>query len=194
MGRFLPAILLAACLVLGYCYGAERADGAKREARITALRHRADSLDAISASRQAEYARTRSRADSLAASARVRVVYRDRAVASTDSALARVDSLLPTLPDTTARLVSTLLSTIRAERLLSSSAIASLSTALEAKDAALAASDSLIASLRSQIAASSELISEYRKLAHPSLLVRTGRFLRHAAIGAAAMAVFVMVR
>ena len=98
--------------------------------------------------------------------------------------MARVDTvLLAASPDSLAPLVLSLRSALLTERASSDSAIASLSSALDAKNLALSASDSVIASLRSQIAASAELAETLQRQAHPSFLRRALRFGQAAAVG-----------
>ncbi len=121
---------------------------------------------------------------------------RGRAVASTDSALARVDSVLPMslLPDSLAATVRTLMATVRAERLVSDSVILSLEQTVALKDSALTAADSVISAQASVIASQVELVRVLDRKAHPSLVSRTLSFARHAAIGAAVMAVVMVTR
>lgn len=199
MTRYVPVVLLAAALLLGYCYGVEKANTAKQAARIEDLTARLSADSARADSAEVQYRAAVRRAESVARLVPARLARRDRAVASTDSALDSSPGHMPaTLPSTEMDSVRQVLRRIRAavlvERLASDSAISALMSALEAKDRALAAADSVIYSVQAQLRSASELISEYEKQTRPSLMLRTGRFLRHAAIGAAAMAVWVAVR
>lgn len=215
MTRYGPIVLLAACLLLGYCYGVEKANGAKQAARVAALTQRLSVDSARADSALAQYRAERRRADSVSRLVPVRIARRDRAVASTDSVLAQVDSVLSAAPtpaqggrlshgtpsapestemDSVRQVLRRIREAVIVERLASDSVISSLQSVVEARDRALAASDSLIASLQAQVRGASELISEYERRANPSLMLRTGRFLRAAAIGAAAMAVLVVAR
>ena len=193
MKRALPWLLVLTA-VLTWSYGRQRARDAVADERervlrvqITGAARRADSLTAT-------YAASRSRADSLERHARVVVVYRGRAVASTDSAVARVDTVLQSLDSASAAIVRRLTVSFQIERQLSSDAIASLTSALDAKDAALSASDSLIASLHARIAVSDSLLTVLTKRAHPSMVSRALSFARHAAVGAAVAMVWMAGR
>lgn len=194
MTRWWPALALVLILGLGYCYGQERAARATADARIPVLQHRADSLLVTIRSLRAAYAQSRRTADSVAAIARTALARRGRVVASTDSMLHRVDTLLARDPTSLAPIVLSLRASLLSERAAADSAIASLSATVALKDLALSAADSVIAVQQSQLSASSALVSVLRREARPSFATRAGDFLRHAAIGAAVMAVFVVAR
>lgn len=115
-------------------------------------------------------------------------------MASTDSALARVETLTVQLPDTLRQIVVALRATVLQERLASDSAISAPSSALALKDVALARAEAVIAAKDRELSAASELISGLRQQASPSGWRRAGAFLRHAAIGAAALAVVMVAR
>ena len=193
MKRALPWLLVLTA-VLTWSYGRQRARDAVADERERVLRVQITNATRRSDSITAAYARTRSRADSLERHARGVVVYRDRAVASTDSAVARVDTVLQSLDSASAAIVRRLTVSFQIERQLSSDAIASLTSALDAKDAALSASDSLIASLHARIAVSDSLLTVLTKRAHPSMVSRALSFARHAAVGAAVAMVWMAGR
>lgn len=194
MSKLYTTALLIGILFLGVCYGQERADAAKREVAVSQLK-----ADAIAAAKRTaeltfSYARERQRGDSLQAIAAFAERRRDRAVASTDSVLTRVDSALadtlatPASTETDSAhlaqlrtLVVDLRASVLRERLSSDSAILSLSSALDAKNAALAAADSVILAQGEQLAIAARTIQAlqqrppwYRRLVSGATKVAIG--------------------
>ena len=185
---------LALAVILSLAYTRElRDEGVMQErervyrTEIQRLRERGDSAIVRA---HAESARA-TRLASLAASS---VARRGRAVASTDSVVVRVDSVLPTLPDTAQAVVRHLLETVRTERLASDSAIASLSSALDASTSALRASESVVSSLQERLAVQDSLIAVLTRKAHPSFLTRVKRDAVKVASGMALMAMYLASR
>lgn len=149
---------------------------------VVSERHRADSI-------HREYERQVVRANRLEASARASDVRRGRAVASSDSVLALLDSALrePTLhpSDTASSLLATVRTAWLSERESSSAVIAELWATVDAKNQALAQAQTSIQAFRATLAAQDSLVAVLTRRAHPSLWTRTVRTARVLAIGAA---------
>ena len=193
MSRVLTVVLAGAALLLLLDYGlSQRRLGEMVEqeralrVRLTGASRRADSLEA-------GYRRAVARADTSESRARAAVARRDRVVVATDSAIARADLVLPSLPDTARSVFADLLSSVRAERLASDSAIAGLSATLALKDAAIVASDSAIAQLHRQIAVQDSVMRILDRQAHPGFLRRVRSFAGHAAVGAGVVLLLVLL-
>lgn len=144
--------LLVVILFLGVCYGQEKANRATQEVALARLADEAAGLAAISASRLADLSSATRRADSLERVVHRAAQRRGRAVASSDSVLVRVDSVLSSpvgsaaSPETphTLTLLSDLRASLLAERGASTLVIASLEQTVVAQTVALAAADSVI--------------------------------------------------
>lgn len=146
--------------------------------QVVSLRHHADSIER-------EYQRQVVRANQQERAARVAELRRGRAVASSDSVLARLDSavLQAASPDT--QLLATVRTAWLSEREASSAVIAELWETVEAKNQALQSASSTIQSLQATLAAQDSLVAVLTRRAHPSLWSRTIRTARVLAIGAA---------
>ena len=177
-------------------------DGASLE-RERQWRRQVSSLRARSDSVQREYQRQVQRANQQERAARASELRRGRAVASSDSALARLDSairqaatLSDTLPvpvstetDSASRPLARILLEVRqawlSEREASSAVIAELWATVDAKNLALSHANDAIAGLQSTLAAQDSLVQVLTRRAHPSVWQRTIRTARVLAIGAA---------
>ena len=131
-----------------------------------------------------EYQRQVVRANRLEASARASDERRGRAVASSDSVLARLDSAVLQAPTDT-QLLATVRTAWLSEREASNAVIAELWATVDAKNLALQAASSTIHSLQATLAAQDSLVAVLTHRAHPSLWSRTIRTARVLAIGAA---------
>lgn len=182
MSKLYTTALLIGILFLGVCYGQERADAAKREVAVSQLK-----ADAIAAAKRTaeltfSYARERQRGDSLQAIAAFAERRRDRAVASSDSVVARVDTVaLSASPDSLAPLVLSLRSALLSERHAASVVIESLEQTLASRNAALAAADSVILAQGEQLAIAARTIQAlqqrppwYRRLVSGATKVAIG--------------------
>lgn len=136
-----------------------------------------------------EYQRQVQRANQQERAARAATVHRDRAVASSDSVLALLDSALrvPTVhpSDTASSLLATVRTAWLSEREASSAVIAELWATVDAKNVALTSATQTIGQLQATLAAQDSLVAVLTRRAHPSLWKRTIRTVRVLAIGAA---------
>ena len=147
--------------------------------QVVSLRHHADSIER-------EYQRQVLRSQRLEAAARASELRRGRAVASSDSVLARLDSavLQAAIPADT-QLLATVRTAWLSEREASSLVIAELWATVDAKNLALSEGSKTIQSLRETLASQDSLVVVLTRRAHPSVWKRTVRTARVLAIGAA---------
>lgn len=192
--KYAPIALLAAVLLLGYCYGNERARNAELVTKERALRVQIDSQRSRRIELASAYSLAIQRADSLSRRVPVYRERRGRAAASTDSAVARVDSVLPALPDSIGQAYAELRRAVLSERLSADSLVSSLESTVSALRVSIAAADSVIASQSRELSSYASLVQVLEREAHPPFWVRAGRVARSAAIGAAAALVWVAVR
>jgi len=195
--KWTPIALLAVVLFLGYSYGNERARRAGQDAEIARLTVRGASEALRTDSLRRSYSRAIQRADSLSRLVPALRERRGRAVASSDSAVARVDSAVAyATPDSLVplRIAVALRASLLSERAASSALVLSLESSVSALRLAIVSADSVIASQASVIASQAALVQVLERQAHPSLLARSLAFARHAAVGAAVALVWVAVR
>lgn len=155
MTRYYNVVLLIAILFLGVCYGQQRATEGERQAELKASERRADSLASVSASLVVRVQAAEQRVREAVLNARAASVRRGRVVASSDSTLARVDSLLQnptTEPCPCLQVLADLRGSLVSERLASDSVILSLESVVSTQSAQIVEMDRLLVLRSAQIA------------------------------------------
>lgn len=177
-----------------FLYGREQRHAGRDMEREQVLRSQIATTTAHADSVVSQYGRERHRADSLARLIPTFVARRGRAVAATDSVVARVDSILPTIPDTLRPVVAGLLLSIRTERLASDSLVASLESTVASLQRAVVSADSALLAKDVVMRSQAAMIVVLQRQAHPPLLERLFSAGRWAVLGAASALVWVAVR
>lgn len=176
-----------------FLYGREQRHAGRDMEREQVLRSQIAITKAHADSVVVDFRHAVHRADSLARLVPVFTARRASAMVRTDSVVVRVDSIFTAFPDTLRPVIQSLLSTVKAERMASDSAIQSLELTVSALQRTIGLADSALVARDAMIRTQAAALVALERRANPPILLRVLSAGRWVLVGAVAALAWVAV-